>query len=70
MAFLVDCGGISASGGLFPKPGRWMNTVKVFFSGMLLITSLWLISLLASFIDVLPVAVSGCHYIDIYGVYG
>ncbi|EGT3626165.1 cytochrome C biogenesis protein [Morganella morganii] len=39
--------------GYFPKPGRWMNTVKVFFSGMLLITSLWLISLLASFIDVL-----------------
>lgn len=34
----------------FPKPGRWMNIVKVFFSGMLLITSLWLISLLASFV--------------------
>ncbi|WP_438944482.1 protein-disulfide reductase DsbD family protein [Shewanella nanhaiensis] len=35
----------------FPKPGRWMNMVKVLFSGMLLITSLWLISLLTSFIS-------------------
>ncbi len=34
----------------FPKPGRWMNIVKVFFSVLLLITSLWLISLLSSFI--------------------
>ncbi|WP_428848298.1 protein-disulfide reductase DsbD family protein [Shewanella olleyana] len=37
----------------FPKPGRWMNIVKVFFSVLLLITSLWLISLLASFINVM-----------------
>lgn len=36
-----------------PKPGRWMNTVKILFSGMLLLTSLWLISLLANFIDAL-----------------
>nr|WP_143562428.1 protein-disulfide reductase DsbD domain-containing protein [Shewanella sp. UCD-KL12] len=36
----------------FPKPGRWMNVVKVIFSVLLLITSLWLISLLSSFIDV------------------
>ncbi len=36
----------------FPKPGRWMNIVKVFFSVLLLITSLWLISLLSSFITV------------------
>nr|WP_041417697.1 protein-disulfide reductase DsbD domain-containing protein [Shewanella woodyi] len=35
----------------FPKPGRWMNIVKLLFSGMLLITSLWLISLLTSFIS-------------------
>ncbi|ABV38154.1 putative suppressor for copper-sensitivity B precursor [Shewanella sediminis HAW-EB3] len=34
----------------FPKPGRWMNIVKVFFSVMLLITSLWLISLLSNFV--------------------
>lgn len=36
----------------FPKPGRWMNVVKVVFSGLLLLTSLWLISLLANFIAV------------------
>ncbi|MGI2098180.1 protein-disulfide reductase DsbD family protein [Shewanella glacialipiscicola] len=39
--------------GYFPKPGRWMNIVKVFFSAMLLLTSLWLISLLASFVNVI-----------------
>ncbi|KPZ69959.1 Thiol:disulfide interchange protein DsbD precursor [Shewanella sp. P1-14-1] len=37
----------------FPKPGRWMNIVKVFFSVLLLMTSLWLISLLSSFINVI-----------------
>ncbi len=36
----------------FPKPGRWMSVVKVIFSVLLLITSLWLISLLSSFVDV------------------
>ncbi|QQX82463.1 thioredoxin family protein [Shewanella sp. KX20019] len=36
----------------FPKPGRWMNVVKVIFAGLLLITSLWLISLLANFIAI------------------
>ncbi|WOT07032.1 protein-disulfide reductase DsbD family protein [Shewanella youngdeokensis] len=36
----------------FPKPGRWMSVLKVFFSGLLLLTSLWLISLLANFISV------------------
>lgn len=35
----------------FPKPGRWMIIVKVFFSGLLLITSLWLISLLFNHIE-------------------
>ncbi|WP_257985248.1 protein-disulfide reductase DsbD [Shewanella sp. GutCb] len=35
----------------FPKPGRWMNVVKVIFAGLLLLTSLWLISLLANFIS-------------------
>ncbi|WP_394202927.1 protein-disulfide reductase DsbD family protein [Shewanella waksmanii] len=34
----------------FPKPGAWMNHLKLVFSGMLLLTSLWLISLLGSFI--------------------
>nr|WP_223293102.1 MULTISPECIES: protein-disulfide reductase DsbD domain-containing protein [Shewanella] len=36
----------------FPKPGRWMSVVKVIFSVLLLITSLWLISLLSSFLVV------------------
>ncbi|MCL1049393.1 thioredoxin family protein [Shewanella abyssi] len=35
----------------FPKPGRWMSVVKVIFAGLLLLTSLWLISLLANFIS-------------------
>ncbi|WP_028771370.1 protein-disulfide reductase DsbD family protein [Shewanella waksmanii] len=39
--------------GYFPKPGAWMNRVKLAFSGMLLLTSLWLISLLASFVPAL-----------------
>lgn len=34
----------------FPKPGRWMSVVKIIFSVLLLITSLWLISLLSSFL--------------------
>lgn len=34
----------------FPKPGRWMSVVKVIFSVLLLITSLWLISLLSNFL--------------------
>nr|WP_223296618.1 protein-disulfide reductase DsbD domain-containing protein [Shewanella pealeana] len=34
----------------FPKPGRWMSVVKVVFSGLLVLTSLWLLSLLANFI--------------------
>lgn len=34
----------------FPKPGRWMSIVKVTFSVLLLITSLWLISLLSNFL--------------------
>ncbi|WP_431305852.1 protein-disulfide reductase DsbD family protein [Vibrio rumoiensis] len=33
-----------------PKPGRWMSIVKVFFSALLLLTSLWLITLLANFV--------------------
>jgi suppressor for copper-sensitivity B len=35
----------------FPKPGRWMNIIKIVFSALLLLTSLWLITLLASFVD-------------------
>ncbi len=35
---------------LLPKPGRWMNTVKTLFGFMMLATSLWLLSLMASFV--------------------
>jgi len=35
---------------LLPKPGRWMNSVKLIFSLMIFATSLWLLSLLSSFI--------------------
>ncbi|BDR36652.1 suppressor for copper-sensitivity B [Photobacterium damselae subsp. damselae] len=32
-----------------PKPGMWMNTVKTIFGLMMLVTSLWLLSLMANF---------------------
>jgi suppressor for copper-sensitivity B len=35
---------------LLPKPGKWMNIIKLFFALMILTTSLWLLSLLTSFI--------------------
>ena len=35
---------------LLPKPGKWMGTVKLIFALMILATSLWLLSLLTSFI--------------------
>ncbi|WP_299569763.1 protein-disulfide reductase DsbD domain-containing protein [uncultured Shewanella sp.] len=50
----------------FPKPGRWMNIVKVFFSVMLLITSLWLISLLSSFISVVVLWVVAALFVIIF----
>lgn len=33
-----------------PKPGQWMGTIKLVFALLILLTSLWLISLLSSFI--------------------
>ncbi|MCE2571091.1 protein-disulfide reductase DsbD family protein [Motilimonas eburnea] len=33
-----------------PRPGRWMNHIKLLFAFMLLATTVWLLSLLASFI--------------------
>ncbi|MCE2593868.1 thioredoxin family protein [Motilimonas cestriensis] len=33
-----------------PRPGRWMQQIKIFFSVLLLATSIWLISLLHSFV--------------------
>ncbi len=35
---------------LMPRPGSWMNKVKVLFGLMMLITTLWLLSLLTPFI--------------------
>ncbi|WP_445206126.1 protein-disulfide reductase DsbD family protein [Vibrio sp. 10N] len=35
---------------VFPKPGAWMNKLKLVFGAMMLITSLWLTSLLSTFI--------------------
>jgi len=35
---------------LLPKPGRWMGSVKLIFALMIFATSLWLLSLLSSFI--------------------
>ncbi|RBW41668.1 cytochrome C biogenesis protein [Psychromonas sp. B3M02] len=37
---------------LMPKPGKWMGTVKLIFALLILLTCLWLISLLSSFIGV------------------
>lgn len=35
---------------LLPKPGKWMNTVKLIFALMILAACFWLLNLLASFI--------------------
>ena len=35
---------------LMPKPGNWMGTVKSFFALLILVTCLWLVSLLSNFI--------------------
>ena len=35
---------------LMPKPGKWMGTVKSFFALLILVTCLWLVSLLSNFI--------------------
>lgn len=35
---------------LLPKPGKWMGTVKIVFALMMLATSFWLLTLLATFI--------------------
>jgi suppressor for copper-sensitivity B len=35
-----------------PKPGRWMNGLKIFFGLMVLVTSYWLLSLLTAFVGI------------------
>ena len=42
-----------------PKPGMWMNKVKLIFGLMMLITTLWLLSLLTPFIGGLSAAIIG-----------
>jgi suppressor for copper-sensitivity B len=42
---------------LLPKPGRWMGSVKLVFALMILATSLWLLSLLSSFIGLSAVLI-------------
>ncbi|GIC75730.1 protein-disulfide reductase DsbD [Moritella sp. F3] len=40
---------------LLPKPGRWMGSVKTVFSGLLMLTCLWLVTLLSSFLPTLVI---------------
>ncbi|MDA9557940.1 protein-disulfide reductase DsbD family protein [Vibrio sp.] len=40
-----------------PKPGGWMNKVKYTFGGMMLLTALWLLTLLENFIGQLWVSI-------------
>jgi len=42
---------------LLPKPGRWMSVVKTVFAGLLMLTCLWLVTLLSSFLPTLAVYV-------------
>lgn len=42
---------------LLPKPGTWMNHVKLLFGLMMFVTSLWLASLLKPFIGLFPTIV-------------
>jgi len=42
---------------LLPKPGRWMGTVKTVFAGLLMLTCLWLVTLLSSFLPTLAIYV-------------
>ncbi|MGF1718988.1 thioredoxin family protein [Vibrio kyushuensis] len=40
-----------------PKPGAWMNNVKYLFGGMMLLTSIWLLTLLSNHLPILWVYV-------------
>ncbi|UXI04378.1 protein-disulfide reductase DsbD family protein [Photobacterium sp. TY1-4] len=44
---------------LMPKPGAWMNRVKLLFGLMLLATSLWLLSLMTNFLTTWMVVATG-----------
>ncbi|MDN2664467.1 protein-disulfide reductase DsbD family protein [Psychromonas sp. 14N.309.X.WAT.B.A12] len=53
---------------LMPKPGKWMGTVKLIFALLILLTCLWLISLLSSFIGVIYTAVIALLMVVIFAV--
>ncbi|WP_295893858.1 protein-disulfide reductase DsbD [uncultured Vibrio sp.] len=58
-----------------PKPGAWMNKVKLLFGVMMLITSVWLLTLLANHIPVLwlyviAIAALVILFIRVLKVYG
>ncbi|WP_371816334.1 protein-disulfide reductase DsbD family protein [Moritella sp. 5] len=40
---------------LLPRPGGWMGTVKTVFAGLLMLTCLWLVTLLSSFLPTLAI---------------
>lgn len=42
---------------LFPKPGQWMNSIKWVFALMMLTSSLWLLSLMISYMGILPITI-------------
>ncbi|WP_026258448.1 protein-disulfide reductase DsbD family protein [Endozoicomonas elysicola] len=48
---------------LLPKPGRWMNTVKTLFGFMMLATSLWLLSLITSFVGAAATLIIGVIFV-------
>ena len=51
-----------------PKPGKWMGTVKLIFALLILLTCLWLISLLSSFIGVTYTAMIALFMVFIFAV--
>ncbi|WP_417698225.1 protein-disulfide reductase DsbD family protein [Psychromonas sp.] len=53
---------------LMPKPGKWMGIVKLIFALLILLTCLWLISLLSSFIGVIYTAVIALLMVVIFAV--
>jgi len=51
-----------------PKPGKWMGTVKLIFALLILLTCLWLISLLSSFIGIIYTAAIAALMIIIFAI--
>ncbi|MEG3756157.1 protein-disulfide reductase DsbD family protein [Psychromonas arctica] len=51
-----------------PKPGKWMGTVKLIFALLILLTCLWLISLLSSFIGIIYTAIIAVLMIIIFAI--